>query len=45
MAAPAEDPAEAAADGSEVPDSLGGRRTFAPARPGVNVAHGEDEIG
>ena len=44
MAAPAEDPAEAAADGSEVPDSLGGRRTFAPVRPGVNVAHGEDAL-
>ena len=44
MAAPAEDPAEAAADRTDVPDSLGGRRTFAPARPGVNVAHGEDAL-
>ena len=44
MAAPAEDPAEAAADRSEVPDSLGGRQSFAPARPGVNVARGEDAL-
>ena len=44
MAAPAEDLAEAAADRTDVPDSLGGRRTFAPARPGVNVAHGEDAL-
>ena len=44
MAAPAEDPAEAAADRTDVPDSLGGRRSFAPARPGVNVARGEDAL-
>jgi hypothetical protein len=44
MAAPAEDPAEAAADRSEVPDSLGGRQSLAPVRPGVNVARGEDAL-